>query len=725
MTTPRPPVVVVVLLIAATVLLASPATATRTDYLVERSLKSASDRVVRIFEVHNGGKAEVHSGVAELANGTTYVLSSQFLGVQYLKTPETLTKAQLPAKVQSSLSVALNQSTFDNVTFERIGNGAYRAMLTQDLPYTKYFGMGTDEVWGCGQEVALSGRQFIQCQQANASNPSFNFTMQISSDGFGIRVNIDHVGALSAFRDSVLSAALHRLSHSVMVVDQAIQTDEDTDARRRENRVAVGFLWAFIALAMAFMILYAGVWHTWWGRFPGLTDMSPERGMYLWVLGYVIIITIASILWGLLGYLAVGIWIFFFDLTSALAYVIVQHQRKQMRESNSRVELVRPAGAVQESGEGAGAKNDDDDDVGDLGPGSTPDFHVKPGKLAHFQSQLIQWYLLLFVLTVAVFWTTFFVWGVNNYYVWNRQTQVRDAEFQPQIVAKGVAMMYVFDRAATRLKLNNVFFDLSTQWCGSNFNEKLNTESERRVIYTDWIDKYDIDMSLYDPSDWRDYDSVNAWFIRSIRPEFRPIADKGNERVMLSPADARVIVFKDVPPDQKIWIKSEEFNIPELLGGEALLGADPNQYGSMAIIRLAPQDYHRYHVPISGTLTKQYALSGTLHSVNADGMTSGNLAIYNQRTVSIIQSTHFGNVAFVAVGATCVGSVKMLAKEGDTVTRGDDFGYFQFGGSTIVLLFQKPGAAGAIAFEDDILQHSQQRVETYMYVNTRLGTVVE
>src|SRR5262249_22391903 len=105
--------------------------------------------------------------------------------------------------------------------------------------------------------------------------------------------------------------------------------------------------------------------------------------------------------------------------------------------------------------------------------------------------------------------------------------------------------------------------------------------------------------------------------------------------------------------------------------------------GSMALIRLAPQDYHRFHAPVNGTIKAMYTIEGSYHSVNADGMTSKNYAIYNQRVVAIIDTTgqaNIGQVAYVAIGALCVGSITFLPQVGDPVIKGEPIGYFQFGG---------------------------------------------
>lgn len=147
--------------------------------------------------------------------------------------------------------------------------------------------------------------------------------------------------------------------------------------------------------------------------------------------------------------------------------------------------------------------------------------------------------------------------------------------------------------------------------------------------------------------------------------------------------------------------------------------------GTLVLLRLAPQDYHRFHAPLASTLLQQFQVEGSLQSVNSDGMTSRNYAIYNQRTVMIFDSPLVGEFAYVAIGALCVGSVhvpspndtSIPAPPGTTYDRGDSLGYFEFGGSTIALVFQP----GTVRFEDDLVFASQRRVETLLQVRTRLA----
>ncbi|KAG6788874.1 hypothetical protein POTOM_004952 [Populus tomentosa] len=106
-----------------------------------------------------------------------------------------------------------------------------------------------------------------------------------------------------------------------------------------------------------------------------------------------------------------------------------------------------------------------------------------------------------------------------------------------------------------------------------------------------------------------------------------------------------------------------------------------------------PKDYHRFHSPVSGTIEKFVKIPGCLYTVNPIAVNSKycNVFTENKREVSIISTAHFGKVAFVAIGATMVGSITFSKKAGDHVKKGDEYGYFSFGGSTVICVFEKVG----------------------------------
>ncbi|KAL5219883.1 hypothetical protein ABZP36_024596 [Zizania latifolia] len=213
------------------------------------------------------------------------------------------------------------------------------------------------------------------------------------------------------------------------------------------------------------------------------------------------------------------------------------------------------------------------------------------------------------------------------------------------------------------------------------------------------------------------FKTFNEFFIRQLKPGVRPIACNEQDTIATCAADSRLMAFSSVDESTRLWIKGRKFSIEGLLGKDVHSDALCN--GSLVIFRLAPQDYHRFHVPVSGTLEKFVEIPGYLYTVNPIAVNSKycNVFTENKRVVSIISTSEFGKVAFVAIGATMVGSVTFLKKEGDYVHKGDEFGYFSFGGSTVICVFEKD----AIQFDADLLANSERSLETLVSVGMTLG----
>ncbi|CAD5335122.1 unnamed protein product [Arabidopsis thaliana] len=213
------------------------------------------------------------------------------------------------------------------------------------------------------------------------------------------------------------------------------------------------------------------------------------------------------------------------------------------------------------------------------------------------------------------------------------------------------------------------------------------------------------------------FKTFNEFFIRELKPGARPIACMNRNDVAVCAADCRLMAFQSVEDSTRFWIKGKKFSIRGLLGKNV----NPNAFldGSLVIFRLAPQDYHRFHVPVSGVIEQFVDVSGSLYTVNPIAVNSKycNVFTENKRTVAIISTSEFGKVAFVAIGATMVGSINFVRKEGEHVKKGDELGYFSFGGSTVICVFEKD----AIRIDNDLLVNSGRSLETLVSVGMQLG----
>ncbi|CAK9140467.1 unnamed protein product [Ilex paraguariensis] len=211
--------------------------------------------------------------------------------------------------------------------------------------------------------------------------------------------------------------------------------------------------------------------------------------------------------------------------------------------------------------------------------------------------------------------------------------------------------------------------------------------------------------------------TFNEFFIRELKPGSRPIAFSECDDVAVCAADCRLMAFKTAEDSLRFWIKGRKFSIEGLLGKEVCTSAFSN--GTLVIFRLAPQDYHRFHFPVSGTVEKFLDIPGCLYTVNPIAVNSKycNVFTENKRAVAIISTKDFGKVAFVAIGATMVGSITFSKQQGDYVKKGDEFGYFSFGGSTVICVFEKD----TIEIDEDLLANSERSLETLVSVGMKLG----
>lgn len=213
------------------------------------------------------------------------------------------------------------------------------------------------------------------------------------------------------------------------------------------------------------------------------------------------------------------------------------------------------------------------------------------------------------------------------------------------------------------------------------------------------------------------FKTFSEFFIRELKPGSRPIASAEHDNIAVCGADCRLMAFKSVDESSRFWIKGRKFSVQGLLGKEMCSSAFVD--GTLVIFRLAPQDYHRFHLPVSGTIEQFVNIPGSLFTVNPIAVNSKycNVFTENTRVVSIISTVDFGKVAFVAIGATMVGSINFTKKKGDYVKKGDEFGYFAFGGSTVICVFEK----GSIAIDEDLLSNSTRSLETLVTMGMRLG----
>lgn len=229
-----------------------------------------------------------------------------------------------------------------------------------------------------------------------------------------------------------------------------------------------------------------------------------------------------------------------------------------------------------------------------------------------------------------------------------------------------------------------------------------------RCLIKPFIRNNQIDMSPYQPAVYRSY---NEFFSRKIRPEMRPV-DRQEEH-LIAPCDSKLTVLP-IAPDARLWLKHTEYTVESLVRSREL--AEKYKGGYVLVFRLTVSDYHRYCYVDDGEKEENVQIPGVLHTVNP--IANDHYPIYkeNAREYSILHSARFGDVLMMEVGALLVGKIVNLHGKA-SVNRGQEKGYFQFGGSTVVLLFEKD----TIALDEDILVNSRQNIETIVRMGEKIG----
>ncbi|SRR4051812_8720110 len=291
-----------------------------------------------------------------------------------------------------------------------------------------------------------------------------------------------------------------------------------------------------------------------------------------------------------------------------------------------------------------------------------------------------------------------------------------------------------FNRYTGKVETEEIYGERFLRWTYGNPIGKLSLEGVvKRSVFSNWygrrmnapasrgkvlpfISNYRLQTEHFAEAP-ETYKSFNEFFYRRLKPGARPIA--AEKDVAVFPADARHLGFQNIHEAEGIFVKGAKFDLLRLCGGDEQLA---ERYGKGAIVlsRLCPVDYHRFHFPVSGTPGKPQLINGALYSVNPVALKRNiNYLTENKRYYTLIQSAEFGPVLMFEVGATCVGSVEFTFSPNVPVRKGDEKGYFKFGGSETILLFEP----NRIRLDDDLLAQSKKGRELYAWIGDRMGTM--
>lgn len=212
------------------------------------------------------------------------------------------------------------------------------------------------------------------------------------------------------------------------------------------------------------------------------------------------------------------------------------------------------------------------------------------------------------------------------------------------------------------------------------------------------------------------YRTFNEFFTRRLKPSARPIDP--DPRNLISIADGRLLAYEI--KEQTIYtVKARSFTIAELFDGALAADYLRRFYGGLCLsFRLAPVDYHRFAYVDDCEQSPVRVINGFYRSVHPFSLRRMKAVFTeNQREYCILKTKNFGEVIHIDVGATSVGRIVQNQAQGGTFQRGQEKGYFEFGGSTVLLLLQP----GAVQIDDDIANYTAQGIETIVHYGKRIG----
>lgn len=200
------------------------------------------------------------------------------------------------------------------------------------------------------------------------------------------------------------------------------------------------------------------------------------------------------------------------------------------------------------------------------------------------------------------------------------------------------------------------------------------------VLNKPFIKRNGIDLSLYEDTKYR---SFNDCFTRKILPQNRPV--DMTPSTLVSPCDGRLSVY-DIDGNEVIPVKQSCYSIASLLRDGDL--AEKYNGGKCVVIRLCVNNYHRYIYIDNCKKGENVYIKGVLHTVRPTALERYPVFTENCREYTVMETENFGTVTEVEVGALLVGKIENHHGAGK-YTRGEEKGLFLYGGSTVILLFEK------------------------------------
>ncbi len=248
-------------------------------------------------------------------------------------------------------------------------------------------------------------------------------------------------------------------------------------------------------------------------------------------------------------------------------------------------------------------------------------------------------------------------------------------------------------------------------WFSAWYGWRMNRPTSRSRIRP-FVEQFHLDPGEF-VKDLDQFEHFNDFFARRLKPEARPIDSSAQCAVF--PADGRHLGFSDLSAVDSVFVKGQRWDLPALFQDGTL--AEQYQHGTAVLSRLCPTDYHRFHFPVEGKAEKSALIRGCLYSVNPLALRRSLSFLWqNKRMITQLSNPKFGEVAIIEFGATNVGSIHQSFSAKEPVVKGQEKGFFRFGGSAVMTFFEP----GRVKLAEDILQNTQNQREVY----ARMGDVM-
>ena len=249
---------------------------------------------------------------------------------------------------------------------------------------------------------------------------------------------------------------------------------------------------------------------------------------------------------------------------------------------------------------------------------------------------------------------------------------------------------------------------LVSPWISKMAGRLLNTGFSARFV-GDFVEKNSIDLSICEK---QKFSSWNDFFTRRLRQGERSVDER--EKVLVSPCDGKLSVYR-IDKNSRFWIKDTEYTVEQLLRNKSL--AERYLGGYALVFRLTVDDYHHFCYPADGKKSDNVVVPGIFHTVNPVANEVYPIYRENAREYTLLKTEKFGTVLMMEVGAMMVGKITNVEKKSVSVKKGQEKGWFEFGGSTIILLLQH----GKVRLDYDLIENTENGYETVVRMGERIG----